>query len=205
MKALRSLLPVLVLGLGVTACGSPQPTYVRDTDAPGLDNPAMGLGLDRKDLERLLAENMENFFRSRFYNRVVGDTAAEPPTVAIMPMENDTTEHIEPQLDALLGMVETELVQSGAFTVVAAALRDQLIDELIIQQDDQIFDQGRAATVGRQLGVRYFMTGRVVDNSERTADARRVQYFMFMQVLDVETSAIVWQNRADLSKGIIPL
>ena len=67
------------------------------------------------------------------------------------------------------------------------------------------FDVARASTLGRQLGVRYFFTGRVVDNTERTANARRVQYFMFMQAIDVETGAIVWQNQSELTKGIVPL
>lgn len=185
------------------ACGSPQPTYVRGSEMPGLDDPAMGTGLDRRDLEQLLGENLEHFINSPFFNRV-SQSAGEPPTAAIMPMENWTTEHIEPQLHALLGMVETRLVNTGHFTVIAAALRDQILEELNLQQGAE-FDSARAASLGRQLGVRYFFTGRVVDNTERTASARRVQYFMFMQAIDVETGAIVWQNQAELTKGVVPL
>ena len=47
------------------------------------------------------------------------------------------------------------------------------------------------------------VTGRIVDNAERTADARRVQYFMFMQALDVATGAIVWQNEAAITKALV--
>jgi PBP1b-binding outer membrane lipoprotein LpoB len=45
----------------------------------------------------------------------------------------------------------------------------------------------------------------VVDNSERTATARRVQYFMFMQAISVETGEIMWQHQAELTKALIPL
>lgn len=198
------LLALALTGMVLHGCRQPQPTYVRGADMPGIDNPAMGLGLDRRDLEGLLTENLDSFFRSRFFLRAADNASDPPPTVAIMTMENWTSEHIEPQLHALLGMIETELVNSGVFTVVAAQLRERLLTELRVQQGEE-FDQARAAQLGRQLGVRYFVTGRVVDNSERTATARRVQYFMFMQALDVETGAIVWQNRADLTKGLIPL
>jgi uncharacterized protein (TIGR02722 family) len=200
-RALNSLLVVALLS-SLAACAA-RPTYVRGSDMPGLDDPAMSTGLDRRDLEQLLAENMASFTSSRFYNSVAQDPG-EPPTMAIMPMENWTTEHIEPQLHALIGMVETQLVESGNFRVVAAMLRDQILEELELQQG-AAFDSARALPLGRQLGVHYFVTGRVVDNSERTANARRVQYFMFMQAISVETGEIVWQNQAELTKGLVPL
>lgn len=197
----------LVLGAAcvalLAACGSPQPTYVRGDDVPGLDDPAMSTGLDRRDLEQLLSENMAHFTSSPFYHDV-GQRVGDRPTVAIMPMENWTTEHIEPQLHALLGMVETQLVNSGRFTVVAASLRDEILEELRLQQGEE-FDASRAVALGRQLGVHYFVTGRVVDNTERSATARRVQYFMFMQAIDVETGAVTWQNQAELTKAVIPM
>ena len=203
LRASTLILFVALISLTMSACRQPQPTYVRDTDGAGLDDAAMGVGLDRRDLERLYHENMSSMASSRWFNDVAR-SASSRPTVAVMPFENATTEHVEQQLHALIGMVETELVQSGYFSVVAKALREQIIEELMLQQHE-LFDASRAVSGGRQLGVQYFVTGRVVDNSERTATARRVQYFMFMQAISVETGEIVWQNRADLSKGIIPL
>jgi uncharacterized protein (TIGR02722 family) len=199
----RLMLVLLVFSL-VAACSRPQPTYVRGEDHPGIDDPAMSTGLDRRDLNQLLEENMASMTASRWFNQAAGASFENQPTVAVMPFENMTTEYIEPELHALIGMVETELVNSGRFAVIAQPLREQLLAELRLQQGAE-FDQSRAVTVGRQLGVQYFVTGRVVDNSERTQTARRVQYFMFMQAISVETGQIVWQNRADLTKGIIPL
>lgn len=190
-------------GMLAQGCRQPQPTYVRGSEMPGLDDAAMSTGLDRRDLDQMLAENMASMTGSRWFTEA-GMSSGPRPTVAVMPMENWTTEHVEPQLAALIGMVETELVNSGRFSVVAQALRQQILEELMLQQGEA-FDQSRAVRVGRQLGVNYFVTGRVVDNSERTATARRVQYFMFMQAISVETGEIVWQNRADLTKGIVPL
>lgn len=202
---MRRLLVLIVSGAAalLAACSAPQMTYVRGSEVEGLDDPAMSTGLDARDLEQLLYENMDSFFNSRFYQAVEAQRG-EAPTAAIMPMENWTTEHIEPQLHALIGMVETQLVESGQFRMVAAQLRQQILDELHLQQGAE-FDSSRALPLGRQLGVHYFITGRVVDNSERTANARRVQYFMFMQAIAVDTGEIVWQNQAELTKGLIPL
>ena len=185
----------------LAACHNPQPTFVRGSDVQGLDDPAMSTKLDRRDLEQALQENMDSLVRSPFYTNLRAGEAG-PPTAAIMDMENWTSEHIEPQLHALLGMVETQLVNSAKFTVVAQALRDRIMNELRVQQGQE-FDQARAVSLGHQLGVHYFFTGRVVDNAERVEGARRVQYFMFMQALDVETGAIVWQNQAAITKALV--
>jgi penicillin-binding protein activator len=186
--------------LGATACGGKQVVAVRGSDVPGLDEPAMSTGLDRVDLEQLLDENMANFFASPFYLGAQRET--DRPQVAIMPMENWTTEHVEPQLQAVIGMVETQLVQSGTFRMIAAELREQILAELQLQQGAE-FDPTRALPLGRQLGVHYFVTGRVVDNAERTDTARRVQYFMFMQAISVATGEIVWQHEAQITKALV--
>jgi uncharacterized protein (TIGR02722 family) len=196
------LTALLILASTAAACRGPQPTYVRGSDIEGLDDPAMSTGLDRRDLEQLLEENMTDFFASPFYQEALRN--GEREQVAIMPIENWTTEHVEPQLHALIGMVETQLVDSGAFRMIASELRQQILDELNLQQGAE-FDSALALPLGRQLGVHYFVTGRVVDNSERTATARRVQYFMFMQAISVETGEIMWQHQAELTKALIPL
>lgn len=195
LVACACLVSPLVLG----GCAQSRPTVVRDTDAPWLDEPAMSTGLDRRDLERLLDENLASMASSAWWNGTY-----DRPAVAVMPLENHTSEHVSNELQALMGMVETQLVQSGQFTVIAANLRDEIIAELQLQQG-AAFDASRALPLGRQRGVHYFVTGRVYDSSERTADMRRVQYTMFMQVVSVETGAIEWQHQADLTKGIVPL
>ena len=48
--------------------------------------------------------------------------------------------------------------------------------------------------------MKYVITGKVAASDERTKDERRVQYFFFMQVLEVETGRIVWQKKAYATK-----
>ena len=64
------------------------------------------------------------------------------------------------------------------------------------------FNPAHIAQYGKQLGAKYFVTGKVAASDERTEDARRVQYFFFMQVIDVETSAIRWQHKAYVTKMV---
>ena len=61
----------------------------------------------------------------------------------------------------------------------------------------------KAAQLGKQLGVSYFITGKVYDSAEKSGSERRIQYFLFMQAIEVETGAIRWQSEANLTKGLV--
>jgi PBP1b-binding outer membrane lipoprotein LpoB len=162
----------------------------------------MSTGLDKVDLEKLFDQNSDDLRASRFYRGL--SSGGERSQVAIYPFKNETTEHIGPQLQALLSKMETQLVKEGVVTVISHERQQEILGELKVQQSDY-FDKSKSAEIGRQLGVKYFITGKVYDAAERTSDVRRVQYFFFMQAINVETGAIEWQNEAELTKALVPL
>lgn len=187
--------------LTTTACGGP--SYVRGSENPELDEYAMSTGLDKRDLESLFKQNADSLKKSGAMNRWKdASRAGKEPTVAIFPIKNETTEHIDSQLDALLSDFETELVNSGYVTVISHERQRDLVRELKMQTS-AAFDPDKAAQLGRQLGAQYFVTGKIYTADEKTGGERRVQYFLFMQAIDVETGAIRWQNKANLTKGLV--
>lgn len=182
------------------SCGQ-HPQYVRSSEVSGLDDAAMSLRFDRRDLERLYAENIEKMLSSRIANtwsRNQGRTA----TVAIFPMRNETSEHIDSALDTILSKFETDLVNEGYVDVVSHENQTDLIAEVKQQQQDA-YDPTRIVRYGKQLGVQYFITGKVYDETDFSGDERRVQYSMFVQIINVETGKVEWQNEADLTKAFI--
>lgn len=185
---------VAAYGLG---CG---PTYVRGSEMQELDDYAMSTGLDKRDLEQLFDENIESLMESAVVQR--WKVEPEPPVVSLFPIANETSEHIRDQLDALLSKMETKLINSGMATVVDHGRQQELIEEVRRQQGGA-FDEAKSAEVGRQLGARLFLTGKVYDSAERTGDERRVQYFLFMKIVEVETGVVKWQNEANLTKGLV--
>lgn len=193
----------MFVALAIAAVGCGEPQYVRDTEEPRLDEYTMSLRLDRKDLERLYDENAEVMFASNILKQWERDAATgNRPVVAIFPMRNETSEHIDSQLDALLSKIETDLVNKSPADVVSHENQPDLIAE-VKRQQSEAYDPARLAEFGRQLGAQYFVTGKVYDSAERVDDERRVQYFMFMQVIEVATGAIKFQNESGLSKGLI--
>ncbi len=192
---------ILVLALALAGCGGP--AYVRGSENPELDEYAMSTGLDKKDLQKLFAQNSKSLLASGAMKRWKDASRdGKEPTVAIFPIKNETSEHIDSQLQALLSDFETELVNSGYVTVISYERQKQLVRELKIQQS-AAFDPDKAAQLGKQLGAQYFVTGKVYDSAEKSGSERRVQYFLFMQAVDVETGALRWQNKAELTKGLI--
>lgn len=197
-----SLSAFVAICLLAPACGHAPVagTYARDADEPWLDQPAMSTGLDRRDLDRMFAVLADDLLASPFYQRAGGVVPA--PSLAIAPMLNETTEHIDAQLDALLSKLETQVVRDGAFAVVSRERQDQLADEIINQQSD-LFDPAFAARYGALVGANYLLVGKVYDSAERTLDMRRVQYMAFLQLVEVETGVVRWQGESDVTKAYV--
>ncbi len=196
-SVVRLLLALFALSLPLTACAGPR--AVRGEEVPGLNDEAMSTGLDQRDLQKLLHENMQALQNSAVIRRWESENR---PTVAVLPFRNDTTEHIDSQLDALISDIETVLVNAGHVRVVSVERQPQLIQEVRSQYGDA-FDPSKVARWGKQVGARYFVTGKVYSSDERQDEERRVQYFMFVQVLDAETSDILFQNKTSLTKAIV--
>jgi uncharacterized protein (TIGR02722 family) len=196
----RVLICACVLGgLAPFAACSSGPRAVRGTDEPGLDYAAMSTGLDKRDLQRMMNENMQAMRKSAVVQRWMQE---DRPPVAVLPLQNETSEHIDSALNALISDIETELINWGAVRVISLQNQQQMMEEIRRQYADG-FDQTKIAHWGKQIGARYFVTGKVYTTDERVEDQRRVQYYLFMQVLNVETGEILFQNKTNTTKAMI--
>jgi TolB-like protein len=198
MRFLRTVRFALILPLALSpvACGK---EYVRDTNDPTIDNAAMSTGLDKDDVQRMLKENLNNLRAAPIMD--LWRTNHGKDTVAIFPFQNSTSEHIDSALEAVLSEAETWLVEAGTVTMISRERQNQMIAE-VEGSRNPVFNPAHVAQYGRQLGAKYFITGKVMASDERTENARRVQYFMFMQVIEIETSAIRWQHKAYVTKMV---
>jgi PBP1b-binding outer membrane lipoprotein LpoB len=199
---LASVCACLLALPAMTGCSS-GPRAVRGSDEPGLDHGAMSTGLDRKDLQQMVQDNMAALEASAIVAEWKKQTdRTKRPGLAVLPMENQTSEHIEGALSALVSDVETRLVNFGAVRVVSLESQQKLIEEMK-RQSGGAFNQENVAKLGQQVGAQYVISTKVSTTDERIEDQRRVQYFMFMQVLDVATGEILFQNKVNTTKAII--
>jgi TolB-like protein len=192
-----ALLLCTTLLAAAPGCGDKE--YVRGTQDPSIDNAAMSTGLDKRDIQKMLSDNLNDLRVASVMND--WRSRGERVQVAVFPIMNETTEHIDSALSAAASETETWLVESGVATVISRERQAQAIAE-VEGQKGAAFNQAKAATYGKQLGVKYIVTGKISGSDERTEDERRVQYFYFMQVIDVETSAILWQHKSYVTKAV---
>src|ERR1700736_2217897 len=116
--SLLAALSGVALAAATPGCASKE--YVRGADDPTIDRPAMSTGLDKDDIERSL-QTLLNQMRAApvmtEWRMRAGQN--DKQIVAIAPFLNETSEHIEPQLDSMLGETETWLVNSSVVRVVS--------------------------------------------------------------------------------------
>ncbi len=198
------LAPLLALSAALmTVTAGCKPKAVRGgpgTENPNLDQGAMSTTLDRRDLKELMRMNMDKLMASPWWGQV---SQAPGTIVAIWPIKNETSEHIDDQLNTLLGDMETELVNSGVVSVVSRERQAEMANEVAVQQNRSIYDPNFANQISRQLGAKYYITGKVGTVDEYFNKERRVQYTLFMQVIEVETSLVRFQNKSERSKAIV--
>ena len=58
------------------------------------------------------------------------------------------------------------------------------------------------AKYGKQMGAKYYVTGHVSGADERSEDMRRVQYFLYLEVVNVETSEKLFLAKSEITKAI---
>jgi PBP1b-binding outer membrane lipoprotein LpoB len=193
--AFAALAPLLTL-----SCANKE--YVRGSQDPSIDQPAMSTGLDKDDIGRTLQTLLNKMRVAPIMDEWrVKAGQSDRQSVAVAPFGNETSEHIDPQLDSMLAETETWLVNSGIVRVISHERQADMIRNVEGTQN-AVFDPRHIPQYGKQIGVKYFVTGKVGASDERTEDARRVQYFIFMQVIDSETSEIRWQEKAYITKAI---
>lgn len=195
-------LKLLLIAALITLAGC-GPKAVRGgagTDNPQLDELALSVKLDRADIEYLVSQNIKALSYSALWNNTI-ERADTPPVIAIWSIQNATSQHIEDQMNTLLSSIETYLVNSGDVRVVSRERQQKLVNELRLRQSD-IYDPQTIGKFGRQLGAQYFVTGKISSVEERLQKTRRVQYSLTLQVLEVETGLITFQNEATRSKAV---
>lgn len=170
------------------------------TENPDMDRPAMSVTLDRDDITYLVNDYLGRLENSAFWQDTVRG-AKKRPVVAIWPIQNATTQHIEDQMMTLQSSIETALVNTNSVTVVDRSRQFDLANEIGIQQGAP-FDKSSAQKLGRQLGAKYFFTGKITSVDERLNNTRRLQYSLFLQVIEIETGVIKFQNEVTRSKAL---
>lgn len=191
-----SMLALLTLTMMVVAgCATPARTVQRTAADEQIDLSGRWNDTDA----RLVAEEMiDDVLRRPWLNRFVSNAGREP-VVIVGDVRNLSSEHID--TTPFIRDIERELINSGTVRFVAGdRVREQLRAERMDQQT-----QAREETVSRlgaETGADFMLTGSISSTVDAIEGARAVAYSVNMDLIDIETSEIVWIGNKEIKKLI---
>lgn len=123
---------------------------------------------------------------------------ARNPIVIIKSIDNRTDEHIDTK--SLIEGVRYELINSGAIRFVDGAGRDAVLKEIEYQQDSGHVSAATAKKKGKQIGADYMLSGAISSQVHSNDGLKTVSYITLLQLTDLETAEIVWNEKYDIKK-----
>lgn len=198
-RGLASTTLFAVVAAAITGCvaGCAAPASRAAARAGDMARPAMSVTFDRDDITTLVGDSLKSLEDSAFWRSSVHG-ALRQPIVAVWPIRNATARHLDDEM--LTSSLETSLADTGSVIVVDRSRQHQVAGEIGIPLE-AAFDPAGAQRLGRRLGAKYFFIGRITSADEPRSKTPRVQYSLFLQVIDVETGAARFQNKVTRAKA----
>ena len=158
---------------------------------PDVDDGLGGSGLDSADA-RTIGDWMAR--------SLVDHTAALVPegsTVALLEVRNNTRFFIDTEI--LAQKVQTQVIKTapGRFSFLARNRIGEILEERKGKRTGLFEDAGE---LGKLLGARYLLAGEIHAISKANRNDRSDYVETFFQLLDAETSRVVWQDSHEFKK-----
>ena len=181
----------LVTALGLSACGGPK-VFTKGQYGDPEEISMLDDKWNQNDMQ-LIAKKMIGSMEAWVGNQGL---AAKPIVILEMP-RNRTTEHID--MTALYDHVKTSLIQSGQFSFLDKAARQEIAEEYEYQgsgyvQEDEV--QGP----GNQRGARFLLGGVVTSTIQQVGKNKVVYYKATFELTDISTTEIVWTDHKEITK-----
>jgi hypothetical protein len=137
---------------------------------------------------------------SPLVNQAIGAMGNRKPTVIVGRFRNESSEHIDTAI--ISATMETVIFNSGRLDFVAGgSTRDEVRAE---RQGQQSFaSEETAASLGREIGADFLLTGSVRTIIDREENRTVRTYFVTAELTNIETNARVWLGmNNDITKVI---
>lgn len=182
MKKLFVLLTVVVAASLVNGCAM---FRVSVNNADPEKSKSLTAGFDQKDLLSF-ADEMATKLLAEFPG------PGEKPVVVEMGIDNATKSHMDTK--ALADLITIQLMESKKMDFVDASRRDTVLREKGYQLANCTAET--RAKIGKELGARYIMTGRISEieteqgREVRVSKQQDVYYQLIVELIDTETGVM---------------
>jgi penicillin-binding protein activator len=187
----------VLLGAAVAAalagCGGPR-AFTQGTYEDPSTIELLSDQFNENDLQLIAKKMVHSLDGSPF-----AKTLRAKPLLVVGKLRNRTTEHID--MSSLADKIRVQLQQTGRFSFVDKAARDEIAEEYEYQQSGAVRpDQAKGP--GEQLGADYLMTGAIASIVQEVGGDKLVYYKMTMQLTNLRSGVIEWTDEKELRKKL---
>jgi len=179
------------MALALTACAGPR-AFTRGTYQDPEEIVMLGDRWNQNDMQ-LVAKTVISSMEAW----VEGAGASEKPVIILERPRNRTSEHID--MAALNDHVKTALINSGQFTFLDKAARQEIAEEYEYQGSGYV-DAGQARGPGQQRAAEFLLGGVITSSVQQVGSNKVVYYKATFELTNIETTEIVWTDHKEIRK-----
>ena len=191
MRRTVSILTLAAVAAVAAGCAGPR-AFTRGTYQDPEEIVMLGDRWNQNDMQ-LVAKKVVNSMEAW----AAGNGLAGKPVIILEQPRNRTAEHIDMQ--ALYDHVKTALINSGSFTFLDKAAREEIAREYEYQGSGYV-NPGEAQGPGQQRAAEFLLGGVITSSVQQVGNDKVVYYKATFELTDIGTTEIVWTDHKEISK-----
>jgi len=187
----KKVLCLLVLSIFFYGCGTTRSTSYTNAILPDEDDNLGGTGIESVDIRtvaRKMAESMLNIPEI--------SNADGMPRIGLLPVKNSTRFVINQEIFTKKIRIE---LNKNSNSKVRFLARDR-VDDILKEREAKKEGLFTASKESDLLGIDFFLTGELSGLSKAASGHRSDYTLMSFQLIDAETSDIVWEDAYEIKK-----
>jgi uncharacterized protein (TIGR02722 family) len=138
------------------------------------------------------------FLKDGFTQQYKSEHAGQKPVMLLAKeLKNNTDEHINTRL--ILEKMRTRMINEGLAEFVDDQAFDTALEQLNLQASD-LYDNTKAAKIGRFVGAKYILRGTISNIRKREGRENSNYQNVTMNIFEVETLLIKWTNEVEFKR-----
>ncbi|MFH1567886.1 MAG: penicillin-binding protein activator LpoB [Gemmatimonadota bacterium] len=191
MRRMVTTLALVAVAAGTVACAGPR-AFTRGTYQDPEEIAMLGDQWNQNDMQLVAKKVVSSLEAWAAAAGVPGK-----PVVVLEQPRNRTSEHIDMQ--ALYDHVKTALINSGQFTFLDKAAREEIAKEYEYQGSGYV-NPNEATGPGKQRAAEFLLGGVITSTVQEVGRDKLVYYKATFELTNIETTEIVWTDHKEITK-----
>jgi len=149
-----------------------------------------------EDVQKIRDYMVDSISNAKFIGSMKYRTE-KPRWMLAKELRNDTDEHINTRV--IMERIRTKLINNGVGIFIDDEAIETVLKQLELQQSD-LFDNDKAAKVGKFIGAKLILRGAISNIRKRTERTDINYYNITLQVVDLETLQILWTDEYEIGR-----